>query len=146
MGVSKEAQNARGREVFKMTADGQRRKKERKGGWGLKDHCQCGCSSTATGLTPVLVFGVQCLPAQLQTSHPLPVHSGQISEWVFVFLPVTFPAAVPQGAAIPALLPLADWHSCCALQVFPAKAMEIWLLPSVRAGGGPAGCKLWPKS
>lgn len=29
MGVSKEAQNARGRDLFKMTADGQRRKKER---------------------------------------------------------------------------------------------------------------------
>lgn len=29
MDVSREAQSARGRDVFKMTADGQRRKKER---------------------------------------------------------------------------------------------------------------------
>lgn len=93
----------------------------------------------ATVLPPVLVFDSQCLPA-----HPFPVPTGQISEWLFVFLPVPSPPAVPPGAAIPALLPLAGWHSCCALQLFPAKAMEIWLLPSVRAGDL-AGCKLWPK-
>lgn len=39
------------------------------------------------------------------------------------------PAAVSHGAAIPALLPPAGWHSSSALQVFPAKAMEIWLQP-----------------
>lgn len=38
-----------------------------------------------------------------ETPHPL--HTGQISEWVFMFLHVTFPAAVPHGAAIPALCP-----------------------------------------
>lgn len=63
MGVSREAQSARGKDVLKMTAAGQRERK--KGCLGSQRSHQCGYSSTATLLTPVLIFDTQCLPAQL---------------------------------------------------------------------------------
>lgn len=120
----------------------------------------CGYPSTATLLVPVLAFDLQhfdleialTLPAQLL--RPLICSLSVLARsqhGCLCFMHVSFPAAVSHGAAIPALLPLADWHSCCALQVFPAKAMEIWLLTLTagRAGrgpAGPAGCELWPRS
>lgn len=39
--------------------------KEGKGGWGLKGQHHCGYSTAATVVTQVLVFDIQCLPAQL---------------------------------------------------------------------------------
>lgn len=87
------------------------------------------------------------LPAQLLRPHICSLSMLPRSQHrCLCFVYVRFPAAVSHGAAIPALLPPAGWHSCCALQVFPAKAMEIWLMTLTRAGRDPAGCKLWPRS
>lgn len=124
----------------------------RKNSWHLKGQhqgSQIMRSLQYSHATSGLVFDLQhfcleiarTLPAQLL--RPL---IGSLSAWdrsqhrCLGFMHIRFHAAVSHGAAVPALLPLADWHSCCALQVSPAKAMKIWLLTLTRTWRGPC----WP--
>lgn len=145
MGVSKGAQSARGKDVFKVTAGGQSRKRKKEKG---KEGRMVGSqrSPSVWSLHPQCSHQFWCLISSVCQPRLLRALIPPCPSWPGLRVGVCVPPAVPRGAAIPALLPLADWHSCCALLVLPAKAVEIWLLPSVRAGGAPAGCKLWPKS